>query len=377
MRVCHLCGATVHVFGACAILWGCQFLWKVVFTVKNRSSLLTFVVLNVIISMAVAFGLITFLGGGSGSGQSQIVPVTMQIIITSTPNEAGDATRIAQAVESTVSALEEQLSGASVELPTDIAALLSAPSGGSGTPSAALSANAASVPTSARPDLPNGCVPHVLATNENPSTLSEEYGVSIFAILAANGLTEDDARFLQIGQELIIPLEGCPVTELQPTATPTPEVTETPEASATDGDDSTSVATTTGGTPNATPTQTPTATATLALAPTALNAQVSITEILAPGDITAEGITILNRGSAVNIGGWKLVNSQGVEFVFPEQRLFTNGSVTIYTRAGENTPVVFFWGRSAAVWGATDETATLLDSNDRVQSAVRVQDARR
>jgi competence protein ComEC len=74
----------------------------------------------------------------------------------------------------------------------------------------------------------------------------------------------------------------------------------------------------------------------------------------------------------VDITGWTLSDAQGNEFVFPEQRLFTNGSITVYTRAGEDTPVVLYWGRSTAVWGDEGDVATLTDANGRVQSSVRV-----
>jgi hypothetical protein len=102
---------------------------------------------------------------------------------------------------------------------------------------------------------------------------------------------------------------------------------------------------------------------------------VQIVEVLSPGDITAEGVRIVNVGNAVSVAGWTITDAQGNEFVLPEQRLFTNGSVTIYTRPGEDTPIVFYWGRSTAVWGDVDDVVTLRDANGRVQSSVRVQDA--
>ena len=65
---------------------------------------------------------------------------------------------------------------------------------------------------------------HVLKEGENPWTVARLYGVSVEALLAANGIT--DPGTLQIGQELIIPREGkAPAT---PTSTATPTPTPTP-----------------------------------------------------------------------------------------------------------------------------------------------------
>jgi len=353
---------------------------------RGRSPLI-FIILNVVISAAVALGLVNLLGGGDGGGSSsQIVPVTVQILVTPTPDPDGDATRIASAVDATIEVLTVDAGTRSVDLPPDI--LTDLP----GTPG---SSDSAAVPnTSEGASVPGECIVHALAEGENPAALSEEYGVTVSAILLANNLTEDDARFLQIGDELVIPVEGCPIDQLvppteTPTITPTASETLPPEeltqaVEATDAAETETrlpTATETGTatatqteSPSETPTPTATSTATPALAPTAVDAQVQIVEVLSPGDITAEGVRIVNVGNAVSVAGWTITDAQGNEFVLPEQRLFTNGSVTIYTRPGEDTPIVFYWGRSTAVWGEEDDVVTLRDANGRVQSSVRVQD---
>ncbi|MEM6530186.1 MAG: lamin tail domain-containing protein, partial [Chloroflexota bacterium] len=203
-----------------------------------------------------------------------------------------------------------------------------------------------------------------------------------------------DAVALQIGDQLIVPLPNCDLTQIIPaTETPAPTVDEvaTEEATEEIAEETTEEATeetaqepteevteeitstpTLSPTPAPTETPTPTLTATPFVAPTSPSAQIEIVEIISPGDITAEGVTILNRGSVVDITGWVLADAQGNEFIFPEQRLFTNGSITVYTRAGENTPSVFYWGRSGAVWGEEGDVATLTDAGGRVQSSVRI-----
>ncbi|MBK8024244.1 MAG: LysM peptidoglycan-binding domain-containing protein [Chloroflexi bacterium] len=60
--------------------------------------------------------------------------------------------------------------------------------------------------------LPPNCVLHTLAEGDTPFAVAEQYGVNGFDLLAVNGLTEETSVFLQIGETLIIPLEGCELT---------------------------------------------------------------------------------------------------------------------------------------------------------------------
>lgn len=343
-----------------------------------RGRSIGFIVLNVLISAGVALGILQVLPSQGGGADIQIA--TVAILVTQTPDPDGDATRIASAVESTVGARMatfEATAAPQVDLPPEIAADLNTPAT---IDPEALSANPAAQETASA--LPDGCVLHVVEEGETPFGIAEEYGVNGFRLLTVNNLTEETATQLQIGDTLIVPLPNCPIEVVQ---TPTPErvldVTEEVTAEATQEvteevteEATEEVTATPTGTPTFTPTATPTVTPTRTpvLAPTASSAQVEITEFINPGDITAEGVTILNRGSVVDITGWTLSDAQGNEFVFPEQRLFTNGSITVYTRAGEDTPVVLYWGRSTAVWGDEGDVATLTDANGRVQSSVRV-----
>ena len=210
--------------------------------------------------------------------------------------------------------------------------------------------------------LPENCILHTVAEGDTPFAIAETYGANGFDLMAVNGLTDETASNLQIGDVLIIPLPGCPLTAEDVAAqSAVAEVTEeaTPEVTAESTEDSTTV---------------PTATIrpTLTLPPTAVNAQLEIVRIINPGDITAEGVEIRNNGAAVNLTGWTLSDGDGNTFTFPEQRLFTGGVVTVNTQIGTNTPIVLYWGRSEAVWQVGD-TVTLEDAVGTVQSSMRVQ----
>lgn len=211
--------------------------------------------------------------------------------------------------------------------------------------------------------LPEGCILHTIAEGDTPFAVAETYGASGLDLMAVNGLTDETAVALQIGDVLIVPLPGCSLTaEDVAVALSSAEVTEeaTPEVTAEVTDDAT------------TPTRTATVRPTLTLPPTAASAQLEIVRVINPGDITAEGVEIRNNGAAVNLTGWILMDSEGNTFTFPEQRLFTGGVVTVYTRIGTNTPILLYWGRNEAVWEQGD-TITLEDAVGVVQSSTRVE----
>ncbi len=322
------------------------------------SVLFSVVLLNIILSAGVAWGIITVFGDIQST--SQIVPITVQVRITNTPDMIAEGTRVAQMVNATVTAVLGAFSGAAypeIELPPEIAQELQVQ------PTinpAVLAANPQAQDLSE--NLPPGCVLHEIQAGDTPFGIAEQYGANGFNIMLANGLTEETAASLQIGQVLIIPLGDCPLQNFTLTPNPTTE----PTATATLTPVATDVALTTTSIPTARPT------ATLSLAPTATNAQVEIVRILKPGDITLEAVEIQNRGEAVNLLGWTLTDAEGNVFEFPEQLLFTDGIVTVYTRDGQDTPIVLFWGRSGAVWNVGTDAATLKNANGEVQSTVRI-----
>jgi LysM repeat protein len=319
-----------------------------------------FLLANIAITAAVAFGVVTLLNSRTNSANGENVPlVTVPVVITQTPGP----TQTPWIVTVTVPAGQ-------VILPTGLvgtlspAAQASAVAGGGNSVTTLLNPNAGTVQPDGSTALPPNCIIHVIESGDTPFAIAQEYGVSGFDVMAANGLTDDTAALLQIGQQLVIPLEGCPLTAADlATATPLPQPTDETSAEPTSAN-GTAVADTTR------PAQSPTPTVTLA--PTAANANVAIVQIINGGDVTSEGVEIRNNGGVVDLAGWTLTDAQGNTFTFPQQRVFTGGSVTVYTRGGQaNTAVNVFWGRDQAVWEAGD-VATLRDEDGAVQSTFRV-----
>lgn len=318
-----------------------------------------YIILTVIVTLGVTIGAMTYINSRSPQAAPEQIVITVPILVTATQNP--DASPQIIIVTAT------PLPGTPnvVSLPTGIieAAGEAATRAPAATLDQTLVASGGEQLASTAAALPPGCVLYTLVEGDTPFAIAEEYGISGFDLLAVNGLTEETSVFLQIGQTLIVPLEGCELTAAALEATEavilTPSLTPSP----------------TGTPPTATLTPslspTPSATATATLPPTATNAQVEILRVSSPGVITAEGIEIRNNGAVIDMNGWTLSDGEGNTYTFPEQRLFQGGLVTVFTRVGDDTAIALFWDRDTAVLAAGD-TLTLSDRNGRVQSTFRV-----
>ncbi len=197
--------------------------------------------------------------------------------------------------------------------------------------------------------LPPGCVMHELRSGDTPYQLAGIYGADPTLMLEINGLTEDTARFLRVGDRLVIPLPGCQMTQdqvegylagewtIDDLATPTPQVTIT-------------------------------------LPPTAEAVQLEITRIVGAGDITAEGVEIRNNGDGVDLQGWTLEDGEGNVYTFPQHRLFGGGTILVVSRSGDNTPNRLHQGLDAALWSEGSGVAVLRDASGEVQATFNLSD---
>ncbi len=306
--------------------------------------LIVFIIVNVLVSAGVALGIIAIAGPQNDECPP---PMRMDVVITATPDPNVTPEVI-------------------YVYPTPLPGQVTVPPGAVETPNTTNVPPPTLDPVVVAPDdpiaqtataLPENCIMHVISEGDTPFGVAEQYGANGFAVMAVNGLTEETASALQIGDILIVPLEGCPLEavlpEDEPTATETPaetEATEEPEF-----------------------TLTPSPSPTITLAPTARNAQVEIVQVIGAGDITLESIEIRNNGPMVDMSGWTLSDAHGNIFVFPsDRRLFTGGQLTVSTRVGEDTAIVLFWGRNEAVFGEPGDTVTLANTDGVVQATLRL-----
>ncbi len=214
------------------------------------------------------------------------------------------------------------------------------------TPSATLRAS----PTPA----PGQMIIYVVKPGDNLTSIAQQFDVPVEDILRANGLANADAIF--VGQELLIPVGGLPTETPTPPPTPTPVFSPTPRATATPTRQP--VTPTAGHTHTpAPPTPTP-----VPPMPTPEKPQVSIQEIIAPGNVLEEVVVITNEGRGVSIAGWTLSNGRGKVYTFPNDAfLYGNGSsVIVHSGQGIDTITDRYWGADEAVW-AEGDLATLKD----------------
>lgn len=188
------------------------------------------------------------------------------------------------------------------------------------------------------------------------SAIAQKFAVPMADLMSANGLTDQD--FIQVGQELKIPVVDLTTPtatftpEPIPTDTPLPFDPPTPIPSGIDIPQE--PAATVGPTPipTATPTQAISATITLpTFTPAPFNQiNVSITDVVGAGDLAQETMVILNQGAGVSLKDWKLEGSPLGVITFPDIILFSGGSIRIHTVAGENTPTDLYLNQGESAW---------------------------
>lgn len=176
---------------------------------------------------------------------------------------------------------------------------------------------------------------HIVRSGDTLMNISQFYDVPMDDIVTINGL--NNPNLLSIGQELIIPVGGIP--------TPTPVPTAPPQ-------------------PTAIPTPNPTIPA-----ESSGDAVLRITGVLGVGNLTEEGVQIINEGSGqVGLRGWTLRDEDGFVYTFDLFTLFGSGSgVIIHTEAGTNTATDLYWGLEQPMW-RSGERATLLDAQGNIRA---------
>lgn len=256
--------------------------------------------------------------------------ITVEIIITATPLPP-----------KLVTAAPAALQRAQVQLPLSIAAEAATEAAATIDP---VELNARQVvistPTDASasgPLQPQHCIYHAILSGDTPYGVALRYGADFQELLDINDLTLESSQNLQIGDILIVPLEGCldevgdaPAADAGLAAAPTAEATSTP-----------------------------------------VNASFEIVAFEGLGDITAEAIRLRNIGERVNMSSWTLSDEDGNSFTFPVTMLFPQGEVVIYTRSGTSTADARFWGKDESVWAA-GESLTLSDETGRALQTLQI-----
>ena len=224
-------------------------------------------------------------------------------------------------------------------------------------------------------------VTYIVESGDTLGAIAAKFSVSLFDLMTVNGLTNQD--FIQVGQELIIPLGGLPPTTptitLGPLPTNTPLPFDPPTPLPTNAALPPEPAATVG--PSSTPTQASSLTTTAAIStptplPTSTPApfdeiNVTIDQVIGSDNLAQETVVILNKGAGVSLRDWKLEGSSLGIFVFPDIFLFSGGSIRVHTAAGQNTPSDLFLNQGEPAW-PHGTTVILRDDNNSEISRYRV-----
>lgn len=175
---------------------------------------------------------------------------------------------------------------------------------------------------------------YTVAAGDTLGSISREFDVSIEDIMLVNGLA--DPNFLQVNQELIIPVGGIPTEPPPDTPTPAPEVTPSPISTE---------------------------------LPTEGEAVVEIGEVIGVGSLADEAVSIVNSGNRpIALLGWRLRDEEGRAYTFGQVTLFGEGAaVLVHTEAGLDGPADLYWGFEQPIW-QEGETVTLIDAEGTVRA---------
>ena len=102
------------------------------------------------------------------------------------------------------------------------------------------------------------------------------------------------------------------------------------------------------------------------------DSKIRIVSIVGVDDLATEHIQIRSVSSdALALEGWRLETNDGLEYYFPKITLFEHGAVDLYTRAGINSVVALYWGRSTPIFQSGDR-AVIYDAEGNVQAVYSI-----
>jgi hypothetical protein len=102
---------------------------------------------------------------------------------------------------------------------------------------------------------------------------------------------------------------------------------------------------------------------------------VSIVGVIGAGTVTDERVVIQNSGgSKLILTGWYLEDNKGIIYTFPQSpqlTLFPGATVQVHTKAGTDSSLDLYWGRTEPVW-TSGELAALYDPENIARAFYRI-----
>jgi LysM repeat protein len=102
------------------------------------------------------------------------------------------------------------------------------------------------------------------------------------------------------------------------------------------------------------------------------NSQIKIVTIVGVDDLATEHLQIQSISpDALSLEGWRLETNDGLVYIFPKITLFEYGAVDLYSRAGINSVVALYWGRSNPIFQPGDQ-AMIYDADGNLQAVFSI-----
>ena len=181
--------------------------------------------------------------------------------------------------------------------------------------------------------------PYEVGPGETLGGIALQFEMGVDELLEINSLTDPDE--LVIGMILFVPASSAETDAPQD---------ESPPASESEGE--------------------PTASQTPLPAPE--NSNIRIVSIVGVDDLATEHIQIRSVSSeALPLEGWRIETGEGLVYIFPNITLFEYGAVDLFSRAGINSVVALYWGRSTPVFQSGDQ-AVIYDTGGNVQAVYSI-----
>jgi hypothetical protein len=99
---------------------------------------------------------------------------------------------------------------------------------------------------------------------------------------------------------------------------------------------------------------------------------IEIGEVSGAGDIANETILLRRVGEGeLRLNGWRLDDSKGHSFTFPDIVLNKGGAVRVFTRSGNSTVNELYWGLKEAAW-TPGKTVSLYDDQGIIRATVPI-----
>jgi LysM repeat protein len=174
---------------------------------------------------------------------------------------------------------------------------------------------------------------YVVQPGDTLGIISQQFDILLIDLMEANKIT--DANFVNAGDTLVIPVIGAETSTPFPTETPNLDTVPSP----------------------------------IPTLPSPGEAVVEIMEVIGPGELNEERVSLINSGERqINLGNWQLEDGQGHIYVFGTVTLFGNGvELIVHTRIGQSGLLDLFWGLNEAIWQPGD-TVLLRDAEGTVRA---------